>query len=103
MTTPIDDLPTIDTMIASLGAPRNYAEQALLAKLREQAARHAALLTQMTDPALRWRHGFVRARANGEWASAYATVSTIEAFREHGHKPVMPGVYGIPAIEKAAH
>lgn len=80
----MSDVQTIEQMIAAVGAPRNYAEQALLNRMREYAAAESA--PGMTA-------GYT------EWIKALITMHCILTFREHGGAPVIPGVYGVPAGE----
>ena len=104
MTTDNDHAPpTIAQMIARLGAPENYAEQALLHSLRELSARHAALEQQLASGDLSvYMHDQIGNRAQLLWWEASTTAHAIATIRTHGHTAVIPGVYGVEAVEKGA-
>ena len=93
-----DTPPTIAELIARLGPPRNYAEQALIADLRLLESRHAELEAQAEDEALSsFRRERVRFDALVVWFEAHTMAATIATYRKDGHVAVIPGVYGVPA------
>jgi hypothetical protein len=95
MSLPDDQLPTIEEMIAELGAPRSYAEQALLRRMREWAEQSATAqaIIERGEP---WQRDYQLLRQQSAWDGALATKHAIECFREHGRAAVIPGVFGVP-------
>lgn len=88
MTTPIPAPQTIAEMLADLGAPRNYAEQGMMRRMRELAKRQTKAELE-AETATDTRRERCLDQADDAWSTALTYKYAIEQFRQWGATPVM--------------